>query len=175
MRTSFTQDAPRAEQIYPQEWTAFFKDNCHALFQTALLLSADPDEAEAIIVAALDSIDVANPPSEPDVAALHIELVRKSMERARPIRFNKVAQAQSMLHSALRPVLEIERSPRICFVLRMLLGHATSSCARWMNIEEQAARTLLRIAVLQLQNAISGEHGVSRKESTEKSGHCSID
>jgi hypothetical protein len=47
----------------------------------------------------------------------------------------------------------LERFPRFCFVLRMLLGYATSACAAMLGINEGNVKVLLRVAVLQLHHA----------------------
>ena len=60
-----------------------------------------------------------------------------------------------MLQPGLQPVIEIERSPRIRFVLRMLLGYTTALCAQMLGLEESGIRMLLQIAVIQLQQKIA--------------------
>jgi DNA-directed RNA polymerase specialized sigma24 family protein len=60
-----------------------------------------------------------------------------------------------MLQPGLWPVLQIDRQPRVCFVLRMLLGYATSSCAQMLAIEEQVVKAALQNAILQLQHAMT--------------------
>jgi DNA-directed RNA polymerase specialized sigma24 family protein len=56
-----------------------------------------------------------------------------------------------MLQPGLRPIIQIERFPRICFVLRMLLGYSTVMCAQMLGVEENHVRMLFQMAALQLQ------------------------
>ncbi len=146
----------RAEDECPKTWKTFLQVHCDALFQTALLLSADPEEAEASVAATLDSIDLSRPPAESEFLILQENLVRQTIQSARVSGSPKLSEAGSLLQRGLEPVLQIERFPRVCFVLRTLLGYATSSCAQMLGIEEAAVRTLLRIAVLQLHNTVAG-------------------
>lgn len=45
------------KESYAQEWRAFFKTNCNALFQTALLLTANEVAAEVALTKAIGEID----------------------------------------------------------------------------------------------------------------------
>lgn len=137
-------------------WREFFKANCAALFQTALLLTADPEEAEATVIGAIDSLDVSVSPDWTALAAVQESVARQTMLIRTPRDPSKLSAAQVMLPNELRPILQIDPSSRVCFVLRMLLGYATSSCARMMGVEEAAVKTLLRIAILQLHIAVCG-------------------
>ena len=60
-----------------------------------------------------------------------------------------------MLQPGLLPVLQLERFPRVCFVLRMLFGYATSACAGMLGIDEGSVKVLLQEALLQLHHARS--------------------
>jgi hypothetical protein len=88
-------------------------------------------------------------------AILKTAIVLRSVQSAPPFSPSDTANARSMLQPGLWPVLQIERQPRLCFVLRMLLGYATSSCAQMLAIEEQAVKALLQNALLQLQHAMT--------------------
>lgn len=136
---------------------AFFRANCDALFQTALLLSADPEAAEAGLAAAIDFGDMSKAPEQGDLAILQDIVVRQTIQNVHRAPSPQIAKARSMLQSGLWPVLQVEQSPRVCFVLRMLLGYATSSCALVLGIEESGVRTLLKLAILQLQHAVMAE------------------
>jgi DNA-directed RNA polymerase specialized sigma24 family protein len=59
-----------------------------------------------------------------------------------------------MLHPWLLPVIQIERFPRICFVLRVLLGYSTALCAQILGVEERHVRMLFQMAALQLEQKI---------------------
>lgn len=137
-------------------WRKFFQVHSDALFQTALLLSADPDEAEASMAATLDTIDLSKPPAESEVLTLQEGLARRTIQNAQASASPKVSEASSLLQVGLQPVLLIERLPRLCFVLRTLLGYATSTCAQMLGLEETGVRTLLRIAMLQLHSTVTG-------------------
>ncbi len=163
---------PQAEGC-PKAWMRFFQVHSDQLFQTALLLSADPDEAEASIVTTLGSVDLSKPPAESELLNLQEKIARQAIQNARASGSPKISEAHSLLQDGLQPVLQIQRFPRVCFVLRMLLGYATSSCAQMLGIEEAVVRTLLRIAVLQLQTTVSGtnSHEAWLNEPLERKGY----
>ena len=156
----------------PKAWTRFFQVHCDQLFQTALLLSADPDEAEASIAATLGSVDFSKPPTESELVILQEKIARQTIQNAAASESPKIFEARSLLQDGLQPVLQIQRFPRVCFVLRMLLGYATSSCAQMLSIDETAVRTLLRIAVLQLHATVSGTtlHQAGLNDPLERQG-----
>ena len=147
------QESPGSDNCR-QAWTAFFKANCDALFQTALLLSADPDTAEAGVAATIDSVDISRAPKIDELSILQERVARQTIPNVRVVTSPQMAKARSMLQSGLWPVLQVEQSPRACFVLRTFLGYATSSCAQMLGMEETAVRTLLRLAILQLHDAV---------------------
>lgn len=62
---------------------------------------------------------------------------------------------RSILQPSLQPVIEMERCPRICFVLRMLLGYTTALCAQMLGMEESGIRMLFQIAVIELQQKVA--------------------
>ncbi len=155
MPYSLEVETPHREEDCPKAWKSFLQAHFSELFQTALLLSADPEEAEASVAAALDSIDLSKPPAETEFLILQDRLARQTIQNTHPSDASKTSEARSLLQGGLQPVLQIERFPRLCFVLRTLLGYATSSCAQMLGIEEPAVRTFLRIAVLQLHNSVA--------------------
>ncbi len=139
-----------------QAWTTFFRLNCNALFQTALLLSADPDIAETVLVGSIDDLDFSRPPQTDDLAAWERAVVVRSIETTDPASPDAAyAVACSMLQPGLWPVLQIERPARICFVLRMLLGHTTASCMEIIGTEKAAIQTLIRTATMQLRKNVT--------------------
>ena len=144
----------------PKNWKAFFQVHSDALFQTALLLSADPEEAEASIAATLESVDLSKPPAKAQLLMLQEKLARRTIQAAHASESPRISEARSLLQAGLQPVLQIERFPRVCFVLRTLLGYATSSCAQMLGIEEAAVRMLLRVAILQLHGTVAGARDV---------------
>jgi hypothetical protein len=134
------------------------KANLNALFQTALLLTADPETAEASLASSLDSVDLSSSPQEDKSAILEKAIVLRSVQSARVISRADTAKARALLQPGLWPVLQIERRPRLCFVLRLLLGYATSSCAQMLSIEEDGVKALLQNAILQLHHVITANN-----------------
>ncbi len=47
-----------------REWRDFFKVNCKALFQTALLLTADALAAETALVKGIEELDISGSPGQ---------------------------------------------------------------------------------------------------------------
>jgi hypothetical protein len=52
-----------------------------------------------------------------------------------------------MLELSFWPVMQIERLPSTCFVLRLLLGYPRPVCAQLLGIEESKSETLLQTAI----------------------------
>jgi hypothetical protein len=134
-----------------QAWRKFFKVNCNIVFQTALLLTADATAAEAAVAESIDALDVSSPPEQRNLAAWERAVATRSIETSRLYSFAANQTTQSMLQPGLRPIIQIERFPRICFVLRMLLGYSTVMCAQMLGVEENHVRMLFQMAALQLQ------------------------
>ena len=148
---------------HPETWSDLFQTNLAALFQQALLLTADSQAAEANLAAVIKTLDLSKQPDDDALAAVQVALARQSIEGSGIISSAGVAGARSMLQAGLLPVLQLERSPRVCFVLRVLLGYATSACAAMLGIDEGGVRVLLRAAVLQLHHAALGTSLVLKK------------
>ena len=137
-----------------EKWRDFFKLNCNALFQTAMLLTADKLAAEVALLGSIDALAMSSPPGQHSLAAWHRVVALRSIETS-PLSSSAVDPAtRFMLHPGLLPVIEIERSQRICFVLRMLLGYTTAVCAEMLGVEESGVRMLFQMAVLQLQQKV---------------------
>ncbi len=148
--------APPQADSCQEAWRSLLKTNCDALFQIALLLSADPETAEASVVAGIDRVDMSGPPEKEQLAILQKAIALQAIEGGRLIAAPDIADARAILQTGLWPVLQIDRFPRACFVLRMLLGYATSSCGQMLGIDDGAVRTFLRIAIMQLHRAVIG-------------------
>jgi len=138
---------------YEKTWSDVFRTNLDALFQLALLLTADPREAESNLSTVVRTLDFSKQPDEDALAVLQTELARQSIGSGGAVSWAGTLEARSMIHAGLLPVLQLEHRPRVCFVLRMLLGYATSACAGMLGIDEGGVKVLLRVAVLQLHNA----------------------
>jgi hypothetical protein len=140
-----------------QGWRDFFKANCNVMFQTALLLAADATAAEMAVTESIDSLDVSSsPPEQRNLVAWEKAVVVRSIETSRLFSSAANSVTRSMLHPGLLPVILIERFPRICFVLRMLLGYSTALCAQILGVEESHVRMLFQMAALQLQQKVVG-------------------
>ena len=147
------------QPVSSMTWTGFFEANLDGLFQTSLLLVADHQEAERALCKAIDVLDVSEPPCQAAAASIERQIVLNSLSIDEPSSSTSVASARGMLQPDLRPVLALPCAPRACFVLLILLGYATSTCAQILGIEEQAVRMLLHSALLQLRAAvITGHH-----------------
>ena len=140
---------------YQERWNDVFQANLAALFQMALLLTADSQAAEDDLATVITTFDVSKRPDDDALPVIRAALARQSIGSVRVISPVGVAGSRSMLQPALLPVLQLERFPRFCFVLRMLFGYATSVCAGMLGIDEGSVKVLLRIAVLQLHDAHS--------------------
>jgi hypothetical protein len=140
---------------YQETWRDVFQANLYALFQMALLLTADSQKAEANLATVIRTLDFSKQPHEDALAVIQTALARQSIGSGGIISPAGIAGARSMLQPGLLPVLQLERFPRVCFVLRMLFGYATSACAGMLGIDEGSVKVLLRVAVLQLHHARS--------------------
>jgi hypothetical protein len=139
-----------------QGWRDFFKANCNFVFQTALLLTADATVAEAAVAESIDSLDISGPAEPRNLADWEKAVVVRSIETSRLSSSTANSATRSMLQPGLLPVIQIERFPRICFVLRMLLGYSTALCAQMLGVEESHVRILFEMAALQLQQKVAG-------------------
>jgi hypothetical protein len=142
-----------SSRSYPTDgigWMAFIRANCAALFQTALLLSADAEIAESGMLAAVASVDISRPPAPDELFVLQRVVAMQTLRQIRSNLEATSANARSLLQAGLWPVLHLEQRPRICFVLCLLLGYTNSSCAQILGIQEETVRELLRVATRQL-------------------------
>jgi hypothetical protein len=137
-----------------QEWRDFFKINSNALFQTALLLTADAVTAAVALTNSIEELDMSSSPGQASLAAWEKAVVMRSIETVQLSSLTPDPMTRSMLQPGLQPVIEIERSPRICLVLRMLLGYTTAFCAQMLGMEESDIRILFQMAVIQLQQKV---------------------
>lgn len=145
------------EEKCATRWKEFFGTNLNALFQIALLLSADPEIAEASLLGAINDIDPSQLPREDELAVVQTAVCKRSIG-SESVSEGAITKARTVLQRRLWPILQLESSPRACFVLRMLVGCGISSCAQMLGIEEGRVRGFLRVAVLQLQCAIASDN-----------------
>jgi hypothetical protein len=135
---------------YEQAWKSFLRVHCSSMFQTALLLSADARVAAAALADSIGDLDLSNPPEQPSLAIWERAVITRSIGAREPDSLDEGSMARSMLQSGLSPVIEIEHYPRICFVLRVLLGYAAASCAQTLGIAESEIQTLVQKALTSL-------------------------
>jgi DNA-directed RNA polymerase specialized sigma24 family protein len=126
-----------------------------------LLFSADSQEAEDSLAAVIGTIECSKETDEDALAVIQAALVRKIIGSSGIISPAEAVEARSMLQPGLQPLLKLERLPRVCFVLRMLVGFDTSACAQMLGIDEGGVKVSLRVAVLQ-------QHQCTEKTSWEK-------
>ncbi len=144
---------------YEREWRDFLQENCKRLFQTALLLSADSHIAETALIESIEDLNLSQPPGRNTRAVWEKAVVMRSVELQKTlsepgvtdqVKGVRAIPVQSMLQPGLRAVVQIERSPRTCFILRILLGYATTSCVQILGIDESRIYVLLQMAAIQL-------------------------
>ncbi|MDQ1473395.1 MAG: hypothetical protein QOJ99_4875 [Bryobacterales bacterium] len=94
---------------HQQIWREFWRANLNTFFQMALLLTADPQEAEANLTSVIEAADMSQQPGEDALTTLQTEVARYGIERAGAIWPAGTAEARSMLQADLWPVLQVER------------------------------------------------------------------
>ena len=131
---------------------AFISANCAALFQTALLLAADAEIAESAILAAVVKVDISRPPGSDELFSLQKAVATETLKRIRSNPERVSENASAFVQTGLRPLLRLEQLPRICFVLRILLGYSSSSCAKTLELQEETVSGLLLVATGELHH-----------------------
>ena len=134
-----------------REWIEFLELNSNAMFQVALLLSADVYTAEAALLNSIDELQIRRAPRQGDLAAWQHAVVARSIATRTTEKSGVDLLYRSMLQPGLWPVMQIERLPRTCFVLRLLLGYPRPVCAQLLGIEESKIEALLQTAIDTLQ------------------------
>jgi hypothetical protein len=140
---------------YQETWKNVFQANLDALFQFALLSTADLQEAEANLVAVTSTLDLSKHPDEDASAVTRTALVRQSIGSGGSFPRPELRKPGPCFNPVYCLSSSWSASPRVCFVLRMLFGYTTSACAVMLGIDEGGVKTLLRVAVLQLHHARS--------------------
>jgi len=130
-----------------RECIEFLELHSNAMFQVALLLSADVYTAEAALLNSIDELEIRRPPRQGDLDAWQYAVVARSIATCTTERSGVDVRYRSMLQPGLWPVMQIERLPRTCFVLRLLLGYSRRVCAHLLGIEESKVETLLQTAI----------------------------
>jgi hypothetical protein len=141
-----------------REWIEFLELNSNAMFQVALLLSADVYTAEAALLNSIDELETRRAPRQEDLAAWQHAVVARSIATRTTEKSGVDLLYRSMLQPGLWPVMQIERLPRTCFALRLLLGYPRRVCAQLLGIEESKIETLLQTAIDMLQPSRAEAH-----------------
>jgi hypothetical protein len=135
-------------------WIAFIKVHCAALFQTALLLAANGEIAESGLLAAVEGVDISRPPAPDEFFVLQRAVAIQTLKRIKSNPDATSANTPSFLQVGLRPILQLDPPPRICFVLCLLLRYTPSACAQMLEIQEEAVRELLLQATGELHSLL---------------------
>jgi hypothetical protein len=141
-----------------REWIEFLELNSDAMFQVALLLSADVYTAEAALLNSIDELEIRRAPRQGDLATWQHAVVARSIATRTTEKSGVDLLYRSMLQPGLWPVMQIERLPRTYFVLRLLLGYSRRVCAQLLAIEESKMETLLQTAIDTLQSSRAEAH-----------------
>jgi hypothetical protein len=141
-----------------REWIEFLELNSNAMFQVALLLSADVHTAAAALLNSIDELEIRRVPRQGDLAAWQHAVVARSIATRTTEKSGVDLLYRSMLQPGLWPVMQIERLPRTCFALRLLLGYPRRVCAQLLGIEESKIETLLQTAIHTLQRLRAEAH-----------------
>lgn len=131
-----------------REWMEFLELNSNAMFQVAMLLSADVYTAEAALLNSIDELEIRRAPLQGDLADWQHAVVARSIATRTTEKSGVDLLYRSMLQPGLWPVMQIERLPRTCFVLHLLLGYPRPACAQLLGIEESKIETLLQTAIV---------------------------
>jgi hypothetical protein len=121
-----------------------------AHFRTALLISADPSTAEKVLASSIAECDAVNLRHDSGRRIWRDTVVARSVEASAPFPVAMGGLVAAYLPPGLRPVAFIDTQPRICFVLRLLLGYSKAACAGMMRIRESEVGPLLANALVQL-------------------------
>jgi hypothetical protein len=141
-----------------REWIEFLELNSNAMFQVALLLSPDVYTAEAALLNSIDEPEIRRAPRQGDLAAWQHAVVARSIATRTTENSGVNLLYRSTLQPGLWPVMQIDRLPRTCFVLRLLLSYPRPVCAQLLGIEESEIEKLVETAIDTLQPASAEAH-----------------
>jgi hypothetical protein len=142
--------APLDSNSSEREWVDFLGVNSSAMFQLALLLSANSHAAELALLKSVDDLEIARPPRNSDLAAWQDAVVAQSISAPEIPTSAADQRSFNLLQPGLWPVVRIDRFPRICFVLRLFLGYPRTACAQFLGIDESNLEELLQTAIEKL-------------------------
>ncbi len=139
-----------------KEWKSFVAKNSKAIFQTALLLTANPQGAEAALIAGIDELDVSRQPEAEDLLIWEEAIVKLSVGIPPVLSTEEDSSFTcALLQPGLQPVMQLDRLARICFVLQILLSYTTEASADILGIEESEALALAAEAAAKLAQTIA--------------------
>ena len=128
-----------ADSAAPARRMQIARETLNRAFTTALMLTANAEQAEAAISNAIGSLDAGVSDEELFLAAVRAAVERKRCDSGPGER----ERASSMLPPGLRRVPGLPLPLRHCFVLRILAGLPAAVCAQWTRLTtrevEQAA------------------------------------
>ena len=110
-------------------WKSLLEANLDRLFQTALLLTADPCRAELALTQAIEHFDLSAPPSPDAIKRIELEIVFHGFQAGPPPSPALTARTRTMIQPGLWPILQLPPDLRACFVLIVMLRCRSSVCA----------------------------------------------
>jgi hypothetical protein len=139
-----------APKCFANKWKGFVDENGKAMFQTALLLSLSPLQAEAALITSVAEFDLSRPVRNDDFLIWERAVVKLSVGTSVGLLTNERASlVWPLLQPGLRPLTQISHLPRMSFVLRLLLGYTPETCAQILGIERSEIAFLIADAAAQ--------------------------
>jgi hypothetical protein len=144
-----------APKCFANEWESFVDENGSAMFQTALLLSLSPPQAEAALITSVTEFNLSRPVRNDDFLIWERAVVKLSVGTSLVPSTNECASlVWPLLQPGLRPLAQVSHLPRMSFVLRLLLGYTTETCAQILGIERSEIPFLIADAAAQFGNQL---------------------
>jgi hypothetical protein len=141
-----------------REWTDFLEVNSNAMFELALLLSGDAYTAEVALLNSIDELEITRQPRYGDLPAWQHAVVVRSIATAAKQKSGVDLLYRSTLQPGLWPLMQIERLPRTCFVLCLLIGYPRPMCAQLLGIPQSRIERLLQTAIHMLRHSTTETH-----------------
>jgi hypothetical protein len=140
---------------FASEWKSFVDENSKAMFQTALVLSLNPMQAEDALITSAVDFDLSRPPCGGDRLIWERAVVKLSVGIPQWLSTNECASlARPLVQPGLRPLTQIDHLPRMSFVLRLLLRYSTEACAQILDIDKSEIPSLVTEAAIQLSRRV---------------------
>jgi len=133
-----------------------------ALFRTSLLITGSIESAECALIEAIGVLSEFEPSGVVFTCdAIGFAVARKSVEILHPPKLASDSVTESVLmlvHEELRPVFDLPRDLRCCFVLRTLAGYTREQVGLLMNIPSEDVEVLTQSAVVRFA-ALASKRG----------------